>query len=158
MKIKKIIIVFLVLSVLMLATVKQNISHASTNLEEKTYCIASLEEEFTDNEVVITITNEESLKFKEYTNSDFSAFNCTEVLELTEGFKEKIESQMNETYNGNMPINLETFNRMFKLTLGFRSKSYVLNVIKELEKRDDIKSAEPNYIEKNAKYFKDYLP
>ena len=76
MKIKKIIIVFLVLSVLMLTTVKQNISHASTNLEEKTYCIASLEEEFTDNEVVITITNEESLKFKEYTNSDFSAFNC----------------------------------------------------------------------------------
>ena len=148
MKIKKIIIVFLVLSVLMLTTVKQNISHASTNLEEKTYCIASLEEEFTDNEVVITITNEESLKFKEYTNSDFSAFNCIEVLELTKGFKEKIESQLNGTYKGNMPINLETFNRMFKLTLGFRSKSYVLNSIKELEKRDDIKSVEPNYIEK----------
>ncbi len=45
-----------------------------------------------------------------------------------------------------MPVNLETFNRILKLTLSVNSKQYVLDSIKKLEELDYIKSAEPNYV------------
>ena len=149
MKFKKLVMMLLLFSVLTICTFYNNITKAEGETEEKIYCDATIDDEFTDNEILIVLTNEESLKFSEYTVNSFSEINCIAIDDLTDGYKDKIEQQLNGTYTGNMPVNLSTFNRIFKLTLGINSKQYVLNSIKELEKRSDILSAEPNYILKN---------
>ena len=46
-----------------------------------------------------------------------------------------------------MSYNKDTYNKILQLTLSSHGKENVLRSIKTLEKRDDIKSAEPNYIE-----------
>ena len=97
---------------------------------EEFYGFPKINEPFTTykySETNITLPRPLKATFKGwYTNSDFSAFNCIEVLELTKGFKEKIESQLNGTYKGNMPVNLEKFNRLLKLTLSRFSKNLSL--------------------------------
>ena len=144
MKFKKLVMMLLLFSVLTICTFYNNITKAEGETEEKIYCDATIDDEFTDNEILIVLTNEESLKFSEYTVNSFSEINCIAIDDLTDGYKDKIEQQLNGTYTGNMPVNLSTFNRIFKLTLGINSKQYVLNSIKELEKRSDILSASPN--------------
>lgn len=146
MKLKKLLLFVLLISIVLICSFKGRIIKASEIDSEKVYCTATIEDEFTDNEIFITIKNTESLDFNEYTISDFSEINCISIEDLTDGYKDKIIEQLNGTYTGNMPVNLETFNRILKLTLNVNSKQYVLDSIKKLEELDYIKSAEPNYI------------
>lgn len=142
MKKEKMILVILMLSMLFISYNKVTICKAIA--EEKVFSTAKIEDNFKNDEILITLTNEESLDFKEYTINSFGEINCVEVTDLTAAYKEKIESQKNGTYKGNMPVNLEKFNRLLKLTLGVKSKEYVLNSIMKLEEREDILIAVPN--------------
>ena len=146
MKLKKLLLFSLFISLLLICTFNKKIVKANTIDTEKIYCNATIEDEFKDNEIFITLKNEESLEFNEYTINDFSEISCVSIEDLTDGYKDKIEKQLNGTYTGNMIVNLETFNRILKLTLSVNSKQYVLDSIKTLEELDYIKSAEPNYI------------
>lgn len=151
MKIKKLLTSILVLVVVLLGVFSSNITKAEEISEEKVYCNATIDDNFTDNEVLVVLTNEESLEFNEYTINDFSEINCVAIDDLTDGYKDKIEQQLNGTYVGNNPITLETFNRILKLTLPINSKQNVLDVIDILEDRNDIISVEPNYINNGMK-------
>ena len=124
----KFLSIFLAISVLICTF---NVSvFASDDVEdsiEKVYCEATLEDDFTDNEILIVVTPENN--FKEYTVNDFSAIGCIEIEDLT------IEPKENELC------------RIFHLTLSGHSKQNVLDSIKVLEEREDIYSAEPNYLD-----------
>lgn len=93
---------------------------------EKQYCSATIEDNFTDNEIIIVTMP--SSNYYDYNNSSFSEVGCIEIKELTS----KIEPN--------------TLSRIIKLTIAEKSKQAVLNAIQILEKRPDIYSAEPNYI------------
>ncbi|MBQ8292932.1 MAG: hypothetical protein IJX78_03875, partial [Bacilli bacterium] len=76
MKFKKLVMMLLLFSVLTICTFYNNITKAEGETEEKIYCDATIDDEFTDNEILIVLTNEESLKFSEYTVNSFSEINC----------------------------------------------------------------------------------
>ncbi len=95
------------------------------NSEEKVYCNATLDEDFSDNEIVIVTMRQ--YRNNEYTVSDFSEIDCIEIRDWW--------------YDEDDP----TEDRIILLTLSIHSKENVLSAIKILEKRDDICSAEPNY-------------
>ena len=93
---------------------------------EKVYCEATLEDEFTDNDILLVMTPENN--FREYTVNDFSNIGCVKIEDLS------IDPEKGKLC------------RILHLTLDTHSKQNVLDSIKILEERDDIYSAEPNYI------------
>lgn len=110
--------------------------------EEKEYCSATVEDEFDDNEIIITLKNKESLLCKTYSTSDFSFIQCESVVDLCDSYNEIIIKQLNNEYVSKS-IELESFNRLLKIELGFHSKENVLKCIKILEQQTYIKAATP---------------
>ncbi len=106
MKKKKLLLFILLISIVLICSFKGRIIKASKIDTEKVYCNATIEDEFKDNEIFITLKNVESLEFNEYTINDFSEINCITIDDLTDGYKDKIIEQLNGTYTGNMPVNL----------------------------------------------------
>lgn len=100
--------------------------HTPAENLEKRYCSATLDDNFTDNEILIVIMP--FANFHSYSISSFSDIGCTQIEELSYNI---IENQLS---------------RIIKLTLAENSKQNVLNSIRWLEEKSDIYSAEPNYI------------
>ena len=118
--------------------------------EEKIYCTATLEDDFADDCVLVVITNIASLKFKKYTAADFPEIQCIAVQDLSTAATERVQTFL-ET--GTVPdvlgfdkeVNIEQFHQLLCLTIENAGKQNVLDAIKELEKREDVLSAEPDY-------------
>ena len=118
---------------------------------EKVYCEASLEDDFTDDAVMIVLTNEASLEFVDYTLEDFREIGCVEIQDLSSAKGNKIKAQLNgepPAGTGMMygPFDVTKFRRILYLKLGAPGKANVLAAIRILQCRDDIYAAEPNYI------------
>ncbi len=109
---------------------------------EKVYCKATIEDEFIDNQILVVVGKEKSLNYYDFKNSDFIEVGCINIEDLTASRKEEVLARVNGEENN---INLDTFRRILLLTLNKNDKQNVLDCIKKLEKRDDIKGAEPNY-------------
>ena len=43
-------------------------------MEEKSYCSATIEDEFSQDRIIVVLTNEASLQLKHYDQSDFTTF------------------------------------------------------------------------------------
>ena len=126
---------------------------------EKVYCKATLDDEFTENEIMIVLTNEASLEYvyHDYTPADFAEIGCVEVRDLssatTEHFRAQLKGELKPPENPRpgqlwfyQEKDVTQFRRILCLKLDKESKSNVLLAIKILEQRDDIYSAEPNMI------------
>ncbi len=98
--------------------------------EDKVYCDATVEEEFSTNEILVTLSQRAN-KNKIYTASDFSEINCIEAKEITKELWEK---------NRNI-------NRIIELRVSCSNKKTLLTKLHKLEERDDIYCASPNYFE-----------
>ncbi len=122
----KFLSLFLVISILISMLNISVIASEADDSINKVYCDATLEDGFTDNEILIVLTPDNN--FREYTVNDFSNIECIEIEDLT------IEPKEGKLC------------RILHLTLSVHSKQNVLNSIKALEERDDIYSAEPNYL------------
>ena len=140
--------------------------------EEKPICPATLDDEFNPNEVIVLMSTEASLQFKDYTVDDFSELDLASVRDLlptsTQRNRKKYESYIKETEeyyemhgvytNENerhaqavqtairLMKSKERFHTYLILTLKESNKSAVLEAVRTLEKRDDVYAAEPNYI------------
>lgn len=114
-------------------------------LEEKVLCTATIDDEFTDDKVAVVIKNEHSLKFKKYKTSDFASVGCIAVRDLSTAAAEDIREHEGHTCEV-VAKQAKDYHQILCLELKDRGKENVLAAIKELEKRDDILSAEPNYI------------
>ncbi|MBQ7355585.1 MAG: hypothetical protein IJW62_08715, partial [Clostridia bacterium] len=101
--------------------------YLSVRNPEKFYTGATLENEFTENNIIIMVFPE--YNFESYTAEDFAEIGCVEIKELTRNVKPDI------------------INRIILLTLDKDSKQNVLDCIQILQQRTDIYSAEPNFIE-----------
>lgn len=131
---------------------------ASEYIEEKVYCTATVNEKFSDQSIIVTLSNAESLLFKDYVANDFYDINCVEIEDLTEFSTEIVREQLIAEQTGdwsklenrienNMLIDIDNFHRVLCLTLDINSKQNVLDKIKILEGRTEIIIAEPDYIE-----------
>ena len=122
----KILSTFLVISLLVYTLGISVIALDDVDSVDKVYCEATLDDEFTDNEILVIITPENN--FEEYTADDFSEIGCIDVEDLSIDPEE------------------DKLCRILHLTLSIHSKENVLNAISILEEREDIYSAEPNYL------------
>ncbi len=101
-----------------------NTAHAESL--EKVYCQATMDDDFTDNEILIITMP--FANFKEYNVEDFESINCINIEEISYNIKENVLC------------------RIIELTIDGHNKQNVLEAIKILEDRNDIYSAQPNYI------------
>lgn len=126
---------------------------------EKVYCKATLKDNFTDDTILIVLTNEVSLEsvYHDYTPDDFAEIGCVEVRDLssatTEHFRAQLKGELKPPENPRpgqlwfyQEKDVTTFRRILSLKLKYPSKLNVLIAIKILEHRADIYSAGPDYI------------
>lgn len=106
----------------------------SVNVNAQIYgkyiCEATIEEEFSDNKVLVTIYP--AWNEKNYSVSDFAEVDCVEVDKIFSGKRSDMPSHILE------------------LTLSEKSKEGVLDAVDALIQRSDVYCAEPNYICKPA--------
>lgn len=120
------------------------------NFEEtKQICNATINDNFVDDSILVTLTNSESLKFLEYSKNSFDNLELLNVSELTEEISEELNEQISgmvDLKNKYDDIFIQKFKRTLILKLAQPSKETVLEYIKVLEKREDVYCAEPSYI------------
>jgi hypothetical protein len=116
-----------------------NIEH-----EMKTYCQATLDDEFEGDSILVTIRNDISISNTQYDVKNFVDIGCIKVEDLTYEISNFFINECTEYIKSS--LNFEMFHRILKLSLSENDKENVLLSIKELEKRSDILSANPNYI------------
>ena len=112
--------------------------------EKKVYCNATLDDEFEEYSVMVVMTNIASLQFNTYTPEDFPEIQCADVNDLSTASASRVQAKLNGEYIKD--VNIYEYNQILCLRLKNPGKQNVLDAIKELEKREDIKSASPNYI------------
>ena len=127
--------------------------------EEKIYCTAALEDDFADNRVLIVLTNIASLKLKTYTPEDFPEIQCASVSDLSTATKARVEAKLKGedladtfavpedriVFSDFYEEDIFEYNQILCLELPNPGKQNVLDAIKELEKREDVLAAEPDY-------------
>jgi len=92
-------------------------------------------EELSNNEILVTLSEEESKKWIEYSPEDFAEVNCVLIEDLTASFHPNSNSLVTSD-------ELESFNRILKLEVDDEINNEMLGL---LENRNDILAAEPNY-------------
>lgn len=128
---KKCVSIILVITLVMMfpgivTAMETTENNQETNALQKVYCTATLENEFTDDEILVTVFPE--WEEEEYTASDFQEVGCIAVEEIFNGERTDIPS------------------RILLLTLNIQSKENVLDAIDLLEDRQDVYAAEPNFV------------
>lgn len=114
---------------------------ATTEYEEKIYCNATIDDNFTPDCVLVvldkSISNFRGLEQEEMEKL-FVGLDITEIEDLSK--VENPSDSLIEYYKNN------TFRQILKVTLAKPSKQNVLDAIKHLEKVDGILSAGPDYV------------
>lgn len=121
--------------------------------EEKYYCTATIEDNFTDDCVLIVIDHANSIVDRIFTEADFPGVDVKEIIYLTSPitplFEEsKTDEEAQAKAETLVLTNVEEFNHIIRIDLNVTGKDKVLEAIKVLEKFDFVLSAEPNYIGK----------
>lgn len=127
----------------------------TTSGEQKVYCGASLEDDFAADRIMVVLSNEASLEFNDYDTDDFPEIDCDSVRDLSNASKVKVKSQVEKVRTAFLTKSTEietldlsgidTFNQVICLELQDASKENVLAAIEELQKRDDVIYAGPDY-------------
>lgn len=127
---KKVFIVVLIGCLFLILNI--NVFSQSNDQEDRIICHATIDDNFSENEILVVLNKENSKIIRKYESYDFSEINCISVQDLTSSYDTEYEMSNN-------------FRRILKLTIKDNSKSKVLESIKVLERRNDLVSAEPNY-------------
>ena len=120
-----------------------------SSFDTKVFSKATIDEEFEDNSILLTLNGEATRSFKEYSIGDFPEVELMQVQDLTipttELAKKQIVaertknwSELNFYSKNQMLLKVDNFRRVLYLTLIKEGKEDVLQAIKLLEKRDDI--------------------
>ena len=105
----------------------------------------SIDDDFSDDSVLVVLNEEVSFSNKNYTCDDFKYLNCFNVVDLTyEATKKVLEKEKNDM------VNTENYRRVLLLKLSVKSKENILSAISELKKHDEIIYACPDYAIKTA--------
>ena len=126
--------------------------------DEKHFCTATLDDDFTDDVVIVTMTRQASLNLRSHTTSDFPETRLQNVRSLSTAVESNVREQLLEMQNGldtsrnglvrdvSRDIDIENFRQIISLALETPSKENILSAIRALEQRDDVYAAEPNFI------------
>ena len=128
---------------------------------EKTYCTATIDDDFRDDHVIVIFDRATSRKLLDYSPEDFPEIDCVEVSELMPYTKAQLKEMVaidevtpyERYYNKNdgnyysqLDIEFDTYYQGILITLANPGKQNVLDAIKLLEKRENVLSATPDAI------------
>jgi len=116
---------------------------------------ATLNDDFTDCTVLVVLSRAASRDLRDFTVEDFPEFDFYSVEDISPGLElARVQTMAAMSrrashfyYDSNWSINLETFRRIKALRLREPSRENVLTAVRALEQRDDVISANPNFIE-----------
>ncbi|MDR1690291.1 MAG: S8 family serine peptidase [Candidatus Methanoplasma sp.] len=142
--------VLLMAAVPMIGKGSEEIGYADHGPEEKKISDASPEDDFADNGVLVVLNRETTRNFKTYVPEDFPEIKCSKVIDLTGELSVLAKEQYGlkkttDNAQGN-ELNIDDFRAILYLELEERGKENVLAAIKQLEEREDILSAGPDYV------------
>lgn len=132
----------MLLLISMIAVAVTNASYAvepSEILEEKFYSTATIDDDFDDGSVLVTLDKQHSQANKVH-KSDFFYKSKNNNIESIEDL-----TKVDGNIYAKKFLDAEDFNQILKLNLKEKSKQNVINVVKELENMDGIISVEPSY-------------
>ena len=129
--------------------VESEIKDKADKLDQKVQYEGVIEDNFSDDTVIIVLNESETHKFKIYTPNDFPEIDCVSVNDLTQFSVGYVKEEIGNRKAGikkekTNKVNTDNFRRILSLELAEKSKENVIEAIKKLEKRSDILSAEPN--------------
>ena len=133
-------------------------------VEPKIYSNVSLEDDFADNRVMVVLNNAASLKLKTYTSADFPEIQCKSVNDLSTASAARVSAKLrgenvaevfgakseNIVFSDFYEVDTTTYNQILCLTLPTAGKQNVLEAIKLLMQRDDVKYAGPDFVIRTA--------
>lgn len=111
--------------------------------------------DFAEDGVMVVLTHEASLQFIDYSPADFPEIELTEIQDFSSGKGAKVQAvlrgELLETDSigarfMNQNVDVDGFRRILYLKLANPGKGNVLRTIVALEQREDVYSAEPDYI------------
>lgn len=124
-------------------------------MPDETIGSVTMQNDFTDDKVMVVLTHEASLQFIDYTPADFPEIECAEIEDLSSGMGRKVQAVLRgeelemDSLGArfmNRNIDVDSFRRILCLKLANPGKGNVLRAVMALEQREDVYSAEPNYI------------
>jgi len=128
---------------------------STTQTEQKIYCTATLQDDFKVDKIIVVLTKEASRRFTGYTLSAFNGIRCSEVVDLGSYTTNTIIGALSLYGNMNTVktevekntlIDVDAYHKVLSLTMSVLKKEDILQEIRLLEQRDDVLSAEPNYL------------
>lgn len=142
-----------------LISVGNDLTQGNTLIESKQYSSASLEDSFADDKLIVVLTNEESLKFSNYSKEDFPEINCADICDISSATSALVRSKLEGAeatdnskgerslckFANSQRVDVSTFNRILCITLSSTGKENVLKSVHALEKRRDILYVGPDY-------------
>ena len=147
-------LLMIVLSISLLSSVYgyQESIYEEDLTDETIYSTATLDDNFSDDRVIVVLTRRASRDLREFTTSEFAEMRFSYVRCLTPGMdlvREQFlakESERDDSYyyDESWSIDLNLFRRTLVLTLAEPSKENVLKAVSLLETREDIMSVSPN--------------
>ena len=150
---------FCILTTVILLLSVSVFAFADSDKEEKVYCTATLEDDFTDNCVLVMITNKESLNLKLHTTADFPEVKLASVQDLTPGSRKIAQIKLSGGDASELGLDdikkaqsildsfdPQAFHLSYRLVLEEPGKENVLKAIEALQDREDIYCAEPSYL------------
>ena len=141
------LLVALLYTTVFLTTQKAVFNVLADDGEKKVYSTATLEDNFSDERVLVVLKKEVSLSQKIYRKNDFNEVASTDIVNLTNEVALKNIRQKKE-YNyfaENGSEELKNFRQVLSIELENKSKESVLSAIKVLQARDDIYYVGPDY-------------
>lgn len=114
--------------------------------KEKQYVNVSIDQEFSTNSICILMNHKESMKIKDFVYEDFKEVNPDEVLDDDPYTYEYIVKYLNGEQIDTSTIKVKNFRRNLLLKWKEKkTKEEIIEIIKILEKREDIYLVQPNY-------------
>lgn len=124
-----------------------NVIISDISVEEKTYCTATLEDDFADDCVLVVIDHFNSMADRIFTANDFPDVDVKKIVYLTSPIAPLLEESETEEEAETLSLtNIDGFHHILRIDLNEIGKNKVLEAIKVLERFDFVLSAEPNYI------------
>ena len=153
MKRKLLLVLFLAISLLFLFSFDNvNVYAKENKKEEKIYSEATINDEFSDDSLIVVLKESASKDLETLNISDFNEIDGIELKDLNKSSLKKLKEENKE---------IKKNNRILSLKIKNKGKKEVLKAIKKLEKRDDVLYVGPDYTMKiatdqvipNDKYF-----
>lgn len=146
------IISTIILLILIIFTFKINIVCCA--IEINRFPDISLDNDFAEDRLIVVFDNDSSLEFKQYTKDDFQGLLCKNICDFTISIGESIDAAMDnvakhilegETLLPYAGIPIGQYNQTICIELEQCGKDNVIKAIKELQTRDDVLYAVPDY-------------